>query len=45
MGSFIFEFSDILSNLNVCKALLIAGDFNIDLRNASKSGVNDYLDM
>lgn len=45
VGSFIFEFSDMLSNLNVCKALILAGDFNIDVRNSSKSGVNDYLDM
>lgn len=45
IGLFIAEVSDLISSRNACKRLLIAGDINIDVRDASKYGVSDYLDM
>lgn len=45
IGLFIAELSDLISSRNTCKRFLLAGDINIDVRNASKYGVSDYLDM
>lgn len=39
------EFSKLLDKLNASKNLVLAGDFNLDVLNTSKQGVNDYLDL